>query len=342
MTPAKKAAHMLAPVLEEGREWPAETAGHRMTRKVPTVYTDQNVGDIQNFILHCIHVFRSIDYVYVLHRDGTFAGVMSVKDLYGAEKTINVESVCKTSSLITVHPKAHQERVVYLALKNNIKAVPVVDDDDKFLGAVLNDTILTILYKEAHEDLLHMAGITHPHAIHTNVLEASLFTSFRHRAPWLFIGLLGGLLSATIIKFFESTLEQNLLLASFIPLVVYMSSAVGMQMETCFIRDLAIEHKLPFLRYFTRQIAITLCISFFFSLAFMAMLYIFHGDSTLGFIGGISLAIAIISSVFTGLLIPFAFSRMRLDPADVSGPIATIVQDLLSVTIYFSVATWLL
>lgn len=327
---------------ERDREFSHETAGSRMTRKVPTVYEDQKIGDIQSLILHCIHVFRSIDYVYVLDRDGRFVGVMSMKDLYGAGKALKVGKVCKKDSLVSVHPDASQERVVYLALKHNIKAVPVVDEHRLFLGAVLNDTILTILYKEAHEDLLHMAGITHPHAVHSNVLDTPLLTSMFHRLPWLLVGMIGGVLSAKVIGLFENTLQQNLILATFIPLIVYMSDAVGTQMEAYMIRDLARDNELPFVRYFLRQLAIVVLMALLLGGALFVVGSLLYGESSLAATLGISLAAAIASSVCTGLLVPYAFSRMKMDPADASGPIATIMQDLLSVVIYFSVATWLL
>jgi magnesium transporter len=325
-----------------GRSFSHESAGSRMTPKVPTVFEGQLIGDIQSLVLHCIHVFKSIDYVYVLSPEGAFVGVMSIKDVYGTEKKRKVGDVCRRTSLVSVHPDASQERVVYLALKNNIKAVPVVDDRQRFLGVVLNDTILTILYKEAHEDLLHLAGITHPHAVHSNVIDAPLLTSFKHRMPWLVIGLAGGMLTASVIGLFEGTLERNILLASFIPLVVYMSSAVGMQMQACVIRDLALEQNLRFGTYLVRQTMVTGLIAMAISVIMYAATVVLHGDHDLGLIMGLSMAVAILSSVVSGLITPYAFSRFKLDPADASGPIATIAQDLLSVVIYFGIATAML
>lgn len=322
--------------------WPKETAGSRMTGRVPTVFEHQDIGEVQSLLVECIDAFQSVDDVYVLGKDNSFVGVMSIKEVYAADKKEKAGKACKRESLISVHPGASQERVVYIALKNNIKAVPVVDEHNTFLGVVPNHTILSILYKEAHEDLLHMAGITHPHAVHSNVIDTPLLISYWHRAPWLFLGLLGGLFSATVIGLFEETLQQNLLLATFIPLIVYMSSAVGMQMETCLIRDLALDHRLRFARYLQRQLLITGLIALTVSAAMYAAMFLLHGDTKLGLVMGVSMAAAVMSSVMTGLLMPYLFSRLRLDPADASGPVATILQDLLSVVIYFSVATWLL
>ncbi|MEK7136959.1 MAG: magnesium transporter, partial [Patescibacteria group bacterium] len=155
-------------------------------------------------------------------------------------------------------------------------------------------------------------------------------------------GLIGGLIAARIIANFETTLEQNLILAAFIPLIVYMGDAVGTQMEACIIRDLALDAYLPFRRYFFRQLLIIGTIGILFGITIFIAASLFFRNAGIGQVLGIALTAAIISSVFTGLLIPYFASKLRLDPADASGPIATIIQDILSITIYFAVATALL
>lgn len=79
------------------------------------------------------------------------------------------------------------------------------------------------------------------------MLSLTVATSVRHRLPWLLVGLVGGVLIAGIIGRFEATLQEHLVLAAFIPLVVYMAGAVGTQMEAFIIRDLAIHPGLPFI-----------------------------------------------------------------------------------------------
>lgn len=330
-----------APAPPPVRAWPANTAGARMTTKVPVVHCDQTVAEAQSLVFHCIKVFKSVDYLYVVDRKEKLYGVLSIKELYARPKEEHVGNLCKRRSLITIKPLAHQEKAVYLAIRNNIKAIPVVGDDKEFLGAIPNDTILTILYHETHEDLMRMAGL-HPHAAKGGVLETSLFTLFWHRIPWLFLGLFGGLFTATIIGMFEHTLEQNLILAAFIPMIVYMSDAVGTQMEACIVRDIALDRIRPFALYFLRQMITTLAIAVVISIVMGGAIVLLYGSASVGLVVALSLCASTISSVVSGLLVPYAFSAMHCDPADASGPLATIIQDLLSVTIYFGVANWLL
>lgn len=319
-----------------------DTAGHRMIRDVPVATAHQTVKEVHDMLAREGESYATINYVYVLDADKKLAGVMSFRDLFSSRMDTKIGDVCTKEPLVFVHPTAHQERAAYLALKHKIKAVPVVDADHRFLGEITSDAILHIMHKEMHEDALRRAGIRHPGALHANVLELSLFASLRHRIPWLILGLVGGLLAAKIVGFFEATLEKNILLAAFIPLIVYMSDAIGTQMEAYIIRDLAIDRSLPFPLYLLRHFLVVVAISLFLALLLYVSFGLFYHDWYMGFVIGVSLFAASASSVFTGLIIPYGFSRMTLDPADASGPFATIVQDMLSIIIYFSIATVLL
>ena len=319
----------------------AETAEAILTTHIPVAAPEEKVSDVRARLIRDIISFRTINYIYILSPEKKLLGVLSVKDLHRANPDALVGSICKKPPLITIRPETHQERVAYLALKNSLKAIPVVNSDNTFLGSIPSDTILAILYKETHEDILRLAGIRHPKALAANILETSLFTFFRHRVPWLFLGLLGGLLAARVIGLFENTLRENVVLAAFIPLIVYMSDAVGTQTEAWVIRDLAIEQRLPFRKYFLRHLLVTAMIACSFGIALYLMSAVLYGNP-MAMVLGLSLTAAITSSVLTGLIVPFAFSRMHLDPADPSGPVGTILQDILSILAYFLIASVLL
>lgn len=166
--------------------------------------------------------------------------------------------------------------------------------------------------------------------------------SLKHRLPWLIVGLIGGLLAAGIISSFEKTLKENLELALFIPLIVYMSDAVGTQMESFAIRDLSLHQNLNFKKYFMKQLTIVSLIALVMGVLVFVVTVPLYKDVPISMVISISLFGAITSSIFTGLLVPYFFNKENFDPANASGPIATIIQDLLSVTIYFLLASVLL
>lgn len=175
-----------------------------------------------------------------------------------------------------------------------------------------------------------------------NIFHLSLKAAIRHRLPWLGLGLFGGILASGIVGNFEEILSKNLVLAAFIPLIVYMSDAVGTQMESFAIRDFALHKNLNFFKYFLRQFYVITAIGIALSVLLYLFVAVFQTDLKLAFVISVSMFFSIVSSVITGLLFPRYFNRHRLDPANASGPIATIVQDILSILIYFSVASFLL
>lgn len=89
-----------------------------------------------------------------------------------------------------------------LALKHNLKAIPVADKDDVFLGAAPSDVILEILQAENVEDILRFAGISKYDAFSDRIFQASPFVLAKLRLTWLIIGMLGGFLAAHVVRFF--------------------------------------------------------------------------------------------------------------------------------------------
>jgi len=175
-----------------------------------------------------------------------------------------------------------------------------------------------------------------------DVLKIPIRRSIAHRLPWLVIGLIGGVFAAKIVEGFEAILSQNLVLAAYIPLIVYMSDAMGTQMEAFAIRDFAIHSHLHFVKYFLRQTIVVTIMGAVLSLGLFAFSMIVNGSTQMAVVLGVSLYAAIITSLFTGLIVPYLFRFVKLDPANASGPIATIIQDIVSVAVYFTVASFLL
>lgn len=307
----------------------------------PKVTDDQTIGNIEKYLITHMDSFKTVNYIFVTNQDNKLTGVLSIKELFRQPKDSKVTDVM-TKDIISVKPTYTRERVTYVALRHQLKDIPVVDEDHKLLGVIPYDMIYSLAYKESREDLMKFAGLRHPSAVTENILEEPVFRAVVHRIPWLLIGLVGGLGAAGIIDSFESTLQKNLILASFIPMIVYMSDAVRTQLEAFIIRDLAVNPKFSFGKYFFKQFSILTFIALISSLTLYFVSLVLYRNSYLSLTLGIALTAAIFSSLFTGLLVPKVFSKLKMDPANASGPIGTIIQDIMSVVIYLTVATLLL
>jgi len=166
-------------------------------------------------------------------------------------------------------------------------------------------------------------------------------SEIKTRLLWLLIGLFMSLGIAKVIEGFEATLQKNLILASFIPLVVYMSDAVGTQMEAMIIRRLH-KKKFDFMKFLKQQGVIVTAVALVIGLVSGMVVFVFEHSLNLSLVIGASLFFGIMSSLLTGTLMPYLFWKLHNDPAEASGPIATVIQDALSIIIFFLIANALL
>lgn len=313
-----------------------------MTDRIPIVAPEEKIGSVTSQLQQNVARFESISFIYVVDARHHLVNVLSIKDLYRHPAEKPVADITMRRPLLSVGPDTSQEAVAHLAVRNKLNHIPVIGLDGRFLGAILPDTLLNTLERENREDIFRLAGVHPQQAAYDDIFKISIAKSIWHRLPWLLIGLVGGLLVAELIEGFNITLQENLVLAAFIPLIVYMSDAVGTQMEAFAVRDFAMHLKINYVRYFWRQYSIVLLIALLASAAFFVVGLVLYQDFLITLVLALALFIAINSSVLTGLLIPFIFRKLKFDPANASGPIATILQNVISITIYFTIATWLL
>jgi len=309
--------------------------------KVPVVPTGTTLARARELVAAKTREYESVDYIYVVDREGHLRGVFSIKEILASqEEEKHVDDIMQRN-IITVRPHTHQERVGLLALQHNIKSLPVVDKDGIFLGIIPADAILKILDQEAVEDFLRLGGIYYK-GPYDDLLRLPVLKSIKHRLPWLLLGLLGGIFAAGVVSSFEETLSRNLILAAFIPLIVYMADAVGTQMEAFIIRDLAINPQFRFSTYFVKQVSVAGILGVSTSFLLVAVSFFLYGNIMISLVLGVALFFAILSSVFSGLIIPYLFGKLKLDPANAAGPVATIIQDVVSVSIFLFIASRIL
>lgn len=321
------------------KRFPSESAGRKMIEQVPLCYLGSTILDVRKMLFKEIKDLETINYIYVVGKNKRLVGVFSIKEIFRCSERTPIKEITE-KVIIKVRPYADQEKVAILALKNNLKSIPVVDKNNKFLGVVPSDIILDILHSENIEDFLKMAGIKSPLQ---KILKGSALYLFKIRIPWLVLGLLGGIVGAIIIVFFEGPLKENFILAGFIPLILYMSGAVGNQTEILLIRNMVIDGKIDIWKYFFRELRT----SFFIALILASLLFLissifFSAPYYISIILSSSLFIGIFVSVLVGVFMPYILKSFGKDPAIGSGPFSAIIRDILSLIIYFIIATSLL
>ncbi len=321
------------------KKFPLESAGGRMIENVPISFPEERILDVKKMLFEKMKELETISYIYVVDKERKLVGVFSIKEIFRKPEETMVREIMETE-IIKAHAYTDQERVAILALTHNLKSIPVVDKDNHFLGVVPSDIILDILHSEHVEDFLKSAGIHSPLAKTTK--GSSLFLA-KVRIPWLVLGLFGGIFAAQIVEFFETPLKTHFILAAFIPLIVYVADAVGTQTETLFIRNLVLNTQLGVKKYLFRDIKVGFLMALVLGtlLSFLSIFW-FNSPYYIGLILGVSLFSTILMAIFIGIFIPFLLQKLKKDPAVGSGPLGTIIRDILSLIIYFSIASLML
>lgn len=159
-----------------------------------------------------------------------------------------------------------------------------------------------------------------------------------HRLPWLVLGLLGGILTSVIISKYEDILSADVRLAFFIPIIVYLSDAVGTQTETIYVRHLK-KTGTGFAKYLVKETILGLSLGAIFGLIIGLFAAYWLKAPTVGLTVGLAMLINITIAPVLATVIPTVLYKEHSDPALGSGPLATIIQDLISLLIYFFIAS---
>ena len=264
-----------------------------------------------------------------------FAGLVPMEGLLAAPEAATLGELVDPGAAV-VAPGTSREVAAQLAVRRGRGLLAVVDGAGRFLGVVPAARLLAILADEHEEDLRRLAGVAGEASAARHAGVEPVARRLRHRLPWLLVGLAGALASADLLASFEGQLRRHVMLAFFLPGVVYLADAVGTQTETLVVRGLSLGVGLRKVAW--RELATGALLGGLVALAFLPVGWWRWGG------GGVVLAVALAlfaacaTATLVAMALPWLLHRLGSDPAYGSGPLATVVQDLLSLLIYMAIA----
>jgi magnesium transporter len=276
-------------------------------------------------------------YLYVTDQDQRLTGVCSLRELVMAKPDTWLKAVMNPETY-SVTTDTDQEEVARIVTRYDLLAVPVVDADQRMVGIVTVDDVIDIIRDEATEDILKMAGVGEDF-----VETKSILSSIRIRMPWLLATCGGGVAATMIIGHFESTLEQLVFLAAFIPVIMGMGGNIGTQSATIVVRGLATDsiqvHRLG--AVVLKETAVGFLLGFVYGALLGALAHLGYQMWQLGTLVALAVVFTMTMAAVVGALLPMTFARLNIDPAVATGPFVTTAIDILSISFYFYLARWL-
>src|SRR3989344_5094083 len=210
--------------------------------------------------------------------------------------------------------------------KHQLKAIPSVADG-KLVEVVPPGKITAILNNALRTNLFHFAGIHRSHLDFENSLTTPILRSIAHRTPWLIIGMIGIVIVAVFIGMFQRVLEKHIILAFFMPAILYLSNALGTQDQALFIRDLAVMgDELKLHKYLVRQALTSILIAMVIgTLMFFAVALIWR-ELHIAFVISFAVFASLGVTTVTSYLVTIVLKKIGYDPALGGGPFATILS----------------
>ena len=264
-------------------------------------------------------------------------GLVPIEVLLAADPATRLGDLIADRPPIKVAEGDDLETAAAQAARRGARTVAVFDRSGNFLGLVPPEELLATLNAEHEEDILRLSGSLTGATRARSAAEERVPRRLWHRVPWLLLGLGGAMLSAGIVASFEEQLQTQVLLAFFLPAVVYMADAVGTQTEAVVIRGISVG--VPARHVIGRELASGLIVGLLVAATFFPFAQLVWGNTAVAATVALALFASCSTATVVAMALPYGLNKAGRDPAFGSGPLATVVQDLLSIVIYFAVGT---
>ncbi len=309
-----------------------ETAAEHVSTLIPVAAPDATAGEVRRSLLG--KRFECATDVAICE-DGKLRGLLRIEDLLAAPDAAVLKNLMDADPPV-VASGVDQEAAAWKAVQHGESSIAVADEGGRFLGLVSPRRMLTVLLQEHEEDLARAAGFLKGVSMARSSTDEPLHRRLRHRLPWLLVGLAGAVAVAGLVGSFEGKLADNLLLAFFIPGIVYLADAVGTQTETLVIRGLSVG--IPIGRIVVRELLTGAVVGALLALLSFPIVSWGWGRDDVALAVALALACACSVATVVAMALPWILDRLGTDPAFGSGPLATVIQDLLTIVIYFVIA----
>ena len=322
-------------LIEEGLNYPEDSAGRLMQRKFVAVDNSWNVGNAIDYLRNETENLPEDFYdVYLVDKVDTVTGIVSLGRLMRSKRDVILNEI-QNKKTRTINVLTDQEEVAYQFTKYAMVSAPVINEQDRIIGSITVDDVVEVIEEEREEDILKLGGVGQ-----TDIFD-DLINTIKSRFSWLLVNLLTAVAASIVIVFFQASIEKVVALAVLMPIVASMGGNAGTQTLTVAVRALATKELTP-----TNTIKIVIKETFvggingiIFALIVGILSAYWFNDNLLGIIIALAMIINLVIAGLVGALIPISLNKINIDPALASGVILTTITDVFGFLSFLGLAT---
>jgi len=322
-------------LIEEGLNYPEDSAGRLMQRKFVAVDNSWNVGNAIDYLRKETENLPEDFYdVYLVDKVDKVTGIVPLGRLMSSKREVILNEI-QNKITRTIKVLTDQEEVAYQFTKYAMVSAPVVDDQDSIIGSITVDDVVEVIEEEREEDILKLGGVGQ-----IDIFE-DLINTIKSRFSWLLVNLLTAVAASIVIVFFQASIEKVVALAVLMPIVASMGGNAGTQTMTVAVRALATKELTP-----TNAIKIVIKETFvggingiIFALIVGIISAYWFNNNLLGIIIASAMIINLVIAGLVGTLIPISLNKINIDPALASGVILTTITDVFGFLSFLGLAS---
>ena len=323
--------------LLESLSYPEDTAARIMQREFTAIPSNWSVGQTIDYLRENKDLPEEFLEIFIVDEEFKPIGTVPSSKVLRTAREDKMISIMSESQLF-IPVDMDKEEVGNLFENYNLNSAAVVDKNNKLVGMITNDDVLTVLKEEAEEDALRLAGVG------DEVITDGVFTKTRRRFNWLLLNLFTAFLATWVISLYGATIEQMVVLAFLMPIVASMGGNAGMQTLAVTVRTLATNDltKNNFTQNIMKEFNIGILNGIIFAVISALIVQVWFKDSLLSMIISLSMVLTMIVAGLFGILVPITLKKFNIDPAIASSVFVTTITDVIGFASFLGVSAYLL
>ena len=322
-------------LLEEGLGYPEDSAARIMQREFTAIPSNWSVGQTIDYLRESKNLPDEFLEIFIVDTDFKPIGTVPSSKVLRTPRDNKMNSIMREMQVL-IPVNMDQEEVGHTFENYNLTSAGVVDKNNKLVGMITSDDILTIVKEEAEEDVLRLAGVG------DEEITDGIFKKTKRRFNWLLLNLFTAFLATWVISIFGATIEQMVALAFLMPIVASMGGNAGMQTLAVTIRAIATQ-KLSttnISKTVSKEFAIGILNGVIFAIISSVIVFLWFKDLNLSIIIAASMILNMIVAGLFGILVPVTLKKFKVDPAISSSVFVTTITDVIGFLSFLGVGAY--
>ena len=323
-------------VLLESLSFPEDSAARIMQREFTAIPSNWSVGQTIDYLRENKDLPEEFLEIFIVDNEFKPIGTVPSSKVLRTSRDNKMISIMNESQLF-IPVDMDREEVGQLFEKYNLNSACVVDKNNKLVGMITSDDVLTVLKEEAEEDVLRLAGVG------DEEITDGIFKKTKRRFNWLLLNLFTAIIASVVIGFFQDDIEKVVALAVLMPIVASMGGNAGMQTLAVTIRSIATNEltKNNFTQNILKEFTIGILNGIIFAIISAVVVQLWFNNVTLSFIIAISMILNMIVAGLFGILVPISLKKLNIDPALASSVFVTTITDVIGFLSFLGVGALL-